>query len=137
MPLRTLLTPSNWIASVPAAAMPAPTIEKTSAWLELEGMPYHQVIRFQVIAESSDAADQLLRGQLGRNDALADGRRDGGAGQRADDIEDRRHQHGLARAQHPGGHRGRDGVGGVVEAVDEVEAETERDDDDQDDQLAC
>src|SRR6476620_10910214 len=55
MPLRTLLTPSKMIASVPAAAMPAPTIEKTRAWLELDGMPYHQVIRFQVIAAMSDA----------------------------------------------------------------------------------
>src|SRR4029079_1219477 len=60
MPLRTLLTPSKMIASVPAAAMPAPTIEKTSAWLELEGMPYHHVIRFQVIAAISDAATSSI-----------------------------------------------------------------------------
>ena len=128
------MTPSISIASAPAAAMPAPTIEKTSAWLELDGMPYHQVIRFQVIAAISDGGDQFLRRQLGRNDALADRRRDRGAGQRADDVQDRRHQHGLTGREHAGGHRGGDRVGGVVEAVDEVEAETERDDDEQDDQ---
>src|SRR5215216_4184151 len=56
IPRSTLATPSVWIASVPAAATPAPTIEKTSAWLELDGMPYHQVTRFQAIADSSAAA---------------------------------------------------------------------------------
>ena len=55
MPRSTLVTPSTWIASAPAAAEPAPTIEKTRAWLELEGMPYHQVTRFQAIAEKSAA----------------------------------------------------------------------------------
>src|SRR5215207_5944901 len=59
IPCSTLPTPSTLIASAPAAAVPAPTIEKTSAWLELEGMPYHQVTRFQAMAESSAAATKV------------------------------------------------------------------------------
>ena len=47
-----------------------------------------------------------------------------------DEVEDRGPQHSDARAQHARRHDGGDGVGGVVEAVDEVEAE--RDDHDGD-----
>src|SRR5947207_2791853 len=39
----------------PAAATPAPTMEKISAWLELEGMAYRQVIRSQAMADTSAA----------------------------------------------------------------------------------
>ena len=39
----------------PAAATPAPTIEKMSAWLELEGMPKRQVTRSQAMADRSAA----------------------------------------------------------------------------------
>ena len=45
--------------------------------------------------------------------------------------------HTTARpgVEHPGGDDGGDRVGGVVEAVDEVEAERDRDDDDQEEVL--
>src|SRR5437764_5940536 len=54
-PWKVLVSPLNWIAPRPADAIPAPTIEKTSAWLELDGMPFHQVSRSQTIAERSAA----------------------------------------------------------------------------------
>src|SRR5512139_2788389 len=38
---------------LPAPATAAPTRPPTSAWLELDGRPSHQVSRFQAIAESS------------------------------------------------------------------------------------
>ena len=55
-PCSVLVMPAIWIDSTPAAAMPAPTMEKMRAWLELEGMASHQVKRFQAIAEMSAAA---------------------------------------------------------------------------------
>ena len=71
--------------------MPAPTMEKISAWLELEGMANRQVMRFQVIAEMSAAATSCCVGDLGRTIPLADRAGHGGAGQRADQVEHRRH----------------------------------------------
>src|SRR6185437_11205714 len=38
--------------SLPEAAIAAPTSEPTRAWLELDGRPSHQVIRFHTIAAS-------------------------------------------------------------------------------------
>ena len=86
-------------------------------------MPYHQVSRFQAIAESSAATTSCCVASSGGDDPLADGRGDGGAGQRADDVEDGRHQHGLAGREDARGDGGGDRVGGVVEAVDEVEGQ--------------
>ena len=40
----------------PAAAIAEPTMPPMSAWLELEGRPRYQVIRFQVIAPTSPAS---------------------------------------------------------------------------------
>lgn len=43
------------------AAIAAPTSAPTRAWLELDGRPSHQVIRFQTIAASSA---QISNGEL-------------------------------------------------------------------------
>ena len=49
--------------------------------------------------------------------------------ERRDEVEERGPDDGLAGREHAGRHDGRDRVGGVVKAVDEVE--DERDDDDE------
>src|ERR687883_1935376 len=49
-PWKVFSKPPNWIACQPALATPAPTIEKISAWLELDGNPMYQVSRFQMMA---------------------------------------------------------------------------------------
>ena len=38
---------------LPEAAMAAPTNAPTSAWLELDGRPHHQVMRFHTVAASN------------------------------------------------------------------------------------
>ncbi len=45
-----LSTPDQTIAEAPALAMPAPISPPTSAWLDEEGIPSAQVMRFQPIA---------------------------------------------------------------------------------------
>ena len=47
--------PPQWIASMPASAIAAPTRPPTSACAELEGNPRHQVSRFQSVAASTPA----------------------------------------------------------------------------------
>src|SRR5919202_1098686 len=49
-PWKVFSRPPNWIACQPELAAPAPTIEKISAWLELDGSPRYQVSRFQMMA---------------------------------------------------------------------------------------
>ena len=44
----------------PAVAMAAPHNPPMSAWLELDGNPRYQVIRFQVIAPTSPAKSTVL-----------------------------------------------------------------------------
>src|SRR5690606_32747490 len=68
----------------------------------------------------------------GRGDDLADGLGDLDAEQRADEVHDRRHQQRRPRRQRPGGHRRRDGVGGVVEPVGVVEDQGDDHDHDED-----
>ncbi len=58
------------------------------------------------------------RDGAGIDQALADGRGDGGAGQGSDQIEEGRECDGLAGREHLGRHDRGDRVGGVVEAVD-------------------
>src|SRR5919199_2302518 len=49
-PWNVFSRPPNWMACQPELATPAPTIEKISAWLELDGSPRYQVSRFQMMA---------------------------------------------------------------------------------------
>ncbi len=81
-----------------------------------------------------DAAQQRaqdhLRGHIdhvGVEQARGDGQRDGGAGERADEVHERGEHHRPAGREHFGRHHGGDGVGGVVEAVDELEDERGQD----------
>ncbi len=52
---RILVRPSIWMAENPNPINAAPTKPPIRAWDELEGMPNHQVIMFQMIAESKAA----------------------------------------------------------------------------------
>jgi len=49
------LIPAHLTTSKPFAALAEPTMPPIRAWLELEGRPRYQVIRFQVIAPTSPA----------------------------------------------------------------------------------
>ena len=93
-----------------------------SACDELDGMPPYQVIRFHVIAPISAARITQRVHALRAHDALADRARHAHAEpERRHEVEERGPDHGLGGAEHPGGDDGRDRVGRVVEAVDEVE----------------
>ena len=48
-------TPPHWTTSAPSAAMAEPIMPPIRAWLELEGNPTNQVMRFHVIAPTSPA----------------------------------------------------------------------------------
>src|SRR5204862_5925813 len=48
-------TPFQTIAALPALAVPAPIRPPTKAWELLDGIPPHQVMRFQEIAPTSAA----------------------------------------------------------------------------------
>ena len=48
-------SPSHWTTPKPSAATAEPTIPPMSAWLELEGSPRYQVMRFHVIAPTRPA----------------------------------------------------------------------------------
>ena len=53
MKATVLSTPPATSAPTPDLAMTAPTMPPISAWLLLEGMPYHQVMTFQAMAPTS------------------------------------------------------------------------------------
>ena len=48
-------SPCHWTTAKPLAAIAEPTMPPMSAWLELDGRPRYQVIRFQVIAPTRPA----------------------------------------------------------------------------------
>src|SRR5215204_768958 len=48
-------SPSHWTTPRPSAATADPTMPPMSAWLELDGSPMYQVMRFQVIAPTRPA----------------------------------------------------------------------------------
>ena len=60
-----------------------------SAWLELDGSPKYQVIRFQVIAPTSPASTTSRVIDVGVDDALRDRRGDLERDERAEEVEDR------------------------------------------------
>ena len=49
------LIPPHWTTSLPSAAIAEPIIPPISAWLELDGRPTNQVMRFHVIAPTRPA----------------------------------------------------------------------------------
>ena len=132
--IRTLPTrPSASTASKPAAATAEPTTPPISACEELEGRPKDQVIRFQAIAPIRPAKTIVGVITAGVDDVVGDGRRDRDRDEGADEVEQRGEGDRHLRPRRPGRDRGGDDVGGVVEAVGEVEGERRADDDDEDD----
>jgi len=72
--------------------------------------------------------------QVHRDDAGADGLGHVQAEeQEGDEVEPRRPGHRVAGLQHPGGDDGGDGIGGVVQPVQEVERKRDSDQQRQDD----
>ena len=133
MALPVLRTPAHTTAAPPALAMPAPSRPPISACELDEGMPPHQVIRFQAMAPIS--APKMTRAStiVGRDDAGADGLGHVQAEeQEGDEVEEGRPGDGVARLQHARRHDGGDRVRGVVQAVEEVEGERHDDEDDED-----
>ena len=79
--------------------------------------------RFQTIAAIKAHRDRGHGDDLQIDHSLADGGGDGGADERAGQIEKGGQRDGLARRQDFGGDDGRDRVGGVVKAVDVLEGD--------------
>jgi hypothetical protein len=122
-PLASVVAQCSTFQLSPDEASAAPQRPPMSAWLELDGRPNHQVMRFQMIAAHQAREDGGHRDDVGVHEALADGAGDGGAHERADEVEDRGQGDGLAGRQHLGRDDRGDGVGGVVKAVDILEHE--------------
>ena len=126
-------TPLQMTPPTPALAIMAPMRPPKSACDELDGMPKYQVMRFQTTAPTRAArtTGSVTRSVLTMPfaDGLGDARGDEGAEQ----VEAGRHEDGDARRQGARRHRGRDRVGGVVEAVGVVEDERQDDDRDEED----
>ena len=102
-----------------------------SAWLLELGRPSHQVIRFQAMAPMSAAATTAWVVVCVVDEARADRLGHRRAGERADEVERRRHEDRVPRPEGPGRDRRGDRVGRVVEAVDVVEDDGQHDDDDE------
>ena len=121
-------SPLQTAAEIPAFAMPAPTRPPISACELDEGIPSAQVIRFQTMAPTSAAKITVRIDHARLDDAGADGVGDvEPEHQEGDEIEEGRPEHRILRAQHPGRHDRRDRIGGVVQAVEEVEQQRDRD----------
>ncbi|MGY4361614.1 hypothetical protein ACVW0J_008107 [Bradyrhizobium sp. i1.7.7] len=123
-----------------ALAMPTPMIEPISVCEEEAGRPKYQVPQVPddrgdqecehhgEAGAGADLEDQLDRQQ--RDDAERD--RAGGQ-QHAEEVEEARPHHREFSRQRMGVDHGRHRVGGVVEAVDEFEAERDQQRDEQED----
>ena len=121
-------SPCHWTTSRPAAAIAEPTTPPMSAWLELDGRPRYQVIRFHVIAPTRPGEDDVERDRVRVDEAARDRRRDLEGDERAGEVEDGRHEDRQPRRERAGRDARRDRVRGVVEAVREVEEERDGDD---------
>ena len=96
-------------------------------------MPAHQVITFQAIAPISAPKITRASTTFGCDDAGANRLRHVQSEEKkCDEVEERRPDHRVARPQHAGRHDGRDRIGRVVQAVEEVEDQRNDDQRDQD-----
>ena len=128
MPEAVLSTPAQTMPGLPALAMPAPSRPPTSACELEDGMPPIQVTTFQTIAPMSAAEHHPGVDDARLDDALADRLGDVEAEeQEGDEVEERRPQHRVARAQHARRDDGRDRVRGVVQPVQEIEQQGDED----------
>ena len=125
-----VMTPSICQELMPAEISDAPSSPPMSAWLDDDGMPSRQVIRFQMIAPTRAAAMTVWDSTLGSmipplivSATFVPDERSGEVGGGA-------HRDRPARSQRARTDRCRDRVGGVVEAVDVIEGDREPDDDD-------
>ena len=125
-------SPLQTTADSPALATPAPTSPPISACELLDGMPRRQVITFQTMAPirapkitwASMTLGSTMPVPMVCGDVQAEH-------QEGDEVEERRPDHGVLRPQHAGRDDGGDRVGGVVQAVEEVEQQRDGDQADQ------
>ena len=121
-----LITPDETIAAKPALAVPAPTRPPTSAWLLLDGMPRYQVIDVPQDRPGKGAENHRRVDDRRIDDPLADGLRDMKADeQEGDEVEESRPGDRHLRREDARRDHGRDRIGRVVQAVDEIEREGE------------
>ncbi len=130
---RVFDSPPQTAADNPALAMPPPTNPPISACELEDGMPSAQVTRFQTIAPIRAAKITGVSITLGFDDAGPDGAGDvEPEHHEGDEVEEGGPEHRVMRPQHPRGYDGRDRIGGVVQSVEEVEQQRDRDQSDQD-----
>ena len=118
--------PSNKSAEGPAVARALPPTCYQGVALA-RGNPSH------VIGEHAPDDNAHHRGRDGSgidngriDDAFPDGRRDGGPRHGADDVKNRRHNHGVIRRQYPRRDDRGYGVGSICPAVDELSRQDQR-----------
>ena len=123
-------SPVQTAAESPAFAMPAadqPADQRVRTGRGNSERPGDQV--------PDDGADQRCEDHGRIDDARLDDAGADGIGdvqpehQEGDEIEEGRPQHRILRPQHAGRHDGRDRIGGVVQSVEEVEQQRDRDQD--------
>ncbi len=120
--------------------MPTPMIEPIRVWELDAGRPNHQVLRFQIMAAISRAKTMAKPAPLptcrtsstGSSESDRESNR-AGRGKHADQVPHARPDDGDVRLQGVGIDDRGDGVGGVVEAVDELESEGDEQRDSQQD----
>jgi hypothetical protein len=133
MTLETIPSPST--ASVPEATTVAPTTPPISACEDEDGSPKPPGPEVPGDRADQAAEHHARRDHVALDDALGDGRRHLQRDERADEVEDRGDRDRELGLERAGGDRRRHRVGGVVEAVGEVEAQGG--DDDQGDDDVC
>jgi hypothetical protein len=123
----TFVQPATMIALKPAFATPP----RVAAEQRVRGAGGQPVVPGDEIPDdrAGEAREDHREGDDGEVDhAAADGLRDGGAEEEGrHEVEERRPGHGPAGREHPRRDHGGDRVGGVVEAVDEVEDQRDAD----------
>ena len=118
--------------------MPTPMIEPIRVWELDAGRPKYQVPRFHMMAAIS-SANTIAKPALvptcrisstGSSETMPNATAPEDE-QHAEEVEEARPHHGEFRRQRVGIDHGCDRVGGVVEAVDELEAERDQERDEQ------
>ncbi len=125
--------PLQTAAEMPALATPPPTSPPISACELDEGIPEAPGDQIPDDRTREGGKDHPRIDHAGFDDPGADGVRDIEAEHaEGDEVEERRPEHRILRPQHTGRNDRRDRVGGVVQAVQEVEQQRNRDQSDQD-----
>jgi hypothetical protein len=119
--------PLQTIEPSPALVTAAPASPPINAWELLEGMPSHHVIKFQQMAPMSapkmTAASTTSAATIPVPTVCATWRP---KNQKGNEIKERGPENRILWAQHAGRNHGRDRIGGIMQAIQQVEDQRDR-----------